>query len=222
MIMKSLAPLFIAIAISLSLNCFAQNRLRSDSKIRNQKSTTDRIPDDDNTFVVSYHVEERINMKFGGRVVTYDVSNINLVPTNDLGHNNVRVVTPKFAKIKALEKQQSPPIPLTIPLIRKPTVTTEKLAEDSQKKYVNIDILSTYERVLEKGYKSVDMLKRVANARYFDGDLVIAAKWYMQLFATTTELEVEYFFRYARALTNIGQNEKAAEMMALFDKKSAK
>ena len=65
------------------------------------------------------------------------------------------------------------------------------------------------------------MLSRVGNGRFFDGDLVMAAKWYSQLFDLTTNLEPEYYFRYAQSLKAIGQIEKAKQMMAVFEKKNA-
>jgi tetratricopeptide (TPR) repeat protein len=87
-------------------------------------------------------------------------------------------------------------------------------------KSVNIDILRTYERVLEKGYKTEEMVRRVANARFFDGDLDVAAKWYAQLYEMNPDWEAVYYYRYAESLKAIKQNEKAQEMMALFELKS--
>jgi hypothetical protein len=61
------------------------------------------------------------------------------------------------------------------------------------------------------------MLVAVANYRFFENDLVIAAKWYTQLFEfCPDELEAVYFYRYAKSLESIGQIEKAKEMMALY------
>jgi hypothetical protein len=85
-----------------------------------------------------------------------------------------------------------------------------------------IDVTATYERILKKGYKSVDMFKRVANARFFEGDLVAAAKWYAELFAMTTDFEDVFYYRYAKSLTAINEHKKAAEMMAIFESKNQK
>lgn len=83
-------------------------------------------------------------------------------------------------------------------------------------KAVNINILSTYERILEKGYKTKEMLIKVADGRYFDGDFVTSAKWYCELFEIATDLQAVYYFRYAQSLKAIGDNEKATEMMKLY------
>ncbi|KDN53802.1 tetratricopeptide repeat protein [Flavobacterium seoulense] len=88
--------------------------------------------------------------------------------------------------------------------------------------YSYVDPLKTYERVIEKGYKSTDMLKKLANAHYFNDELIKAAKWYQELFALakSTDLEPEYYFRYAQCLKSINKNDEANEMMKLFNQKT--
>lgn len=87
--------------------------------------------------------------------------------------------------------------------------------------YSDIDPLKTYERVIEKGYKSADMLKKIGNAYYFNEELDKAAKCYQELFSmnTITDLEPEYYFRYARSLKSINKNDEANEMMKIFNQK---
>ncbi|WP_231129626.1 tetratricopeptide repeat protein [Flavobacterium sufflavum] len=88
--------------------------------------------------------------------------------------------------------------------------------------YSSVDPLKTYERVIEKGYKSADMLKKIGNAYYFKDELDKAAKWYGELFTMTTitDLEPEYYFRYARSLKAINKNDEADEMMKIFNQKT--
>ena len=60
----------------------------------------------------------------------------------------------------------------------------------ADKKYDNysyIDAIKTYERLAEKGYKSVDMFQKLGNAYYFNAELDKAAEWYCELFALTTD-----------------------------------
>ncbi len=84
-------------------------------------------------------------------------------------------------------------------------------------KFTKIKIIESYERVLEKGYITETMLTKVADYRFFDGDLVTAAKWYSQLFEfCPEELEAVYFYRYAKSLESVNQIEKAKEMMAIY------
>ena len=79
--------------------------------------------------------------------------------------------------------------------------------------YAYIDAIKTYERVAEKGYKSAEMFKKLANAYYFNGEYDKAARWYGELFAMTSDLEQEYYYRYAASLKSIGQNDEADEIM---------
>jgi hypothetical protein len=223
--MKRYAPLFIAIASVFSCNCFAQRSAQpANDKTDNAQLLADNTSNN-GLAVVSYHVEERINMAFGSSVTTYDVSSLSLINTNDLGENNVRVVTPRYAKVRA----KALPVALinaqpktAVAAITAPIklLKIDELAKEEKKKYVSIDVLNTYERVLEKGYKSTEMLLRVANSRYFEGNLILSAKWYGELFAMTTDLDPVYYYRYGQSLKAAGDLKKAAEMMKLFDTKS--
>lgn len=99
----------------------------------------------------------------------------------------------------------------------------KSVVEKADKKYNHyayIDAVKTYERVAEKGYKSVDMFRKLANACYFNSELEKAARWYGELFAMTKEVEPEYYYRYSQALKSVGQYAKADEMLAKFNEKS--
>lgn len=218
--MKKYALFFTITANAFSINCLAQSGNDSqDAKATNTQLASDKMSNDD-LAVVSYHVEERINVTLGSNITTYNVSNINLVNTNDLGGTNVRIVTPKYGKPKFETVDNEPPkVPVVVKTKTVKPTKVETAAVDIKEKSVNIDIANTYERVLDKGYKSIDMLKSVGNSRFFDGDLVTAAKWYSQLFAMTTDIEAVYFYRYAESLKAIGEMEKSKEMMALFESK---
>lgn len=205
--MKKYASLLSAIACVFSFSGIAQG--------------TDAI-------VVSYHVVEKINRGFGDiQITTYDVSTLSLVSTTDLGPNNSRTITPKYAKratkattLTPAQVSQTTSTPLNA--LMSPMLPTKMAiaAQMPEKVYVSIDILGTYERVIDKGYKSVDMLTKIANGRYFDGDLVLAAKWYGQLFEMTTDLDAVYFYRYAQSLKAINELEKSREMMKLFESRN--
>ncbi|MFE3869580.1 OmpA family protein [Flavobacterium sp. LS2P90] len=95
-------------------------------------------------------------------------------------------------------------------------------ADKNYDSYAYVDAIKTYERVAEKGYKSVDMFKKLGNAYYFNGELDKAAKWYGELFnmPADSDLEAEYYYRYAQSLRSIGQNDKANEMLQKFIQKS--
>ncbi len=89
----------------------------------------------------------------------------------------------------------------------------------NQEKYVEIDVIKTYERVAGKGYKSVDMFKKIANSYFSNFEPEKAVSWYCELFAMTSNLEFEYYYRYAETLKSIGQNEEAYQLLKKFDQK---
>ncbi|PRZ19374.1 OmpA family protein [Flavobacterium granuli] len=99
-------------------------------------------------------------------------------------------------------------------LAQKARVST---AEKKYDNYAYIDAIKTYERVAEKGYKSVDMFKKLGNSYYYNAQLDQAAKWYAELFTMTQDLEPEYYYRYAQSLRSIGENNKADEIMQKFN-----
>ena len=79
----------------------------------------------------------------------------------------------------------------------------------SKDNFNNIDLLKTYERVAEKEYNSIDMLRKIANAYYFNSELEKVVKWYDELFTMTSNLEPECYYRYEQCLKVVGQNDKA-------------
>ncbi|WP_281337351.1 OmpA family protein [Flavobacterium eburneipallidum] len=93
-------------------------------------------------------------------------------------------------------------------------------ADKNYNTYAYIDAIKTYERVAEKGYKSVDMFQKLGNAYYFNSELEKAAKWYGELFAMAPDQEPEYLYRYAQSLKSIGKTDKANEIMEQFQQKS--
>ncbi len=229
--MKNYIPTLTALVSLFSIHCFAQKSSRPISE------EVDAVAAKYDSVIVSYHVEERINMTFGGRISTYDVKSLSLVATNDLGPNNTRTVTPKYVKIRkktdALKIQPAGwdlhaenPVALTDVVIPTkpftPQIKTDPVVAEAKPVLAYINKTDTYERILNKGYRSVELLKRVANSRFFDGDLAKAAKWYSELFAMTTDLDDVYYYRYAQSLKSIRQEEKANEMIAMFESKTAK
>lgn len=217
--MKSLTLFFVAMSVLFSVDASSQRS--KPVKIKNIGSLLAAA--DEDRAILYYHVEERINMNFGSSVTTYDVSSLSLVSDRNLGENNTRIVTPKYGKPKvkavAVDLKLQPSV---VAKSEKPTALAElirpvSLQPEKKLKYVEIDLLGTYERVLDKGYKSVDLLKKVGNSRFFVGDLEKAAKYYAQLFSLTTDLEAEYYYRYSQALFSIQETEKAKEMLHMYE-----
>lgn len=245
--MKKKILVYIFIVSVFSYNSFAQivqvdtsNKKKVDNQINTKAGVMTTSMKTVKT-IKSYHVEETVNLKFGGHTTTYDVLDPKLINTYDLGPNNTRVITILYNKV---EQNQDVVTPVYSPAEQKTEVTTPSHAKvesintiqtknigdlntnvaiDSPKKmgdYAYIDIIKTYERVTEKGYKSIYMLKKVCNAYFFNDELEKAAKCYAELFALTTDLEPEFYYRYSISLKAIGEDKKAKENLEKFNKLS--
>ncbi|MFA9191219.1 flagellar motor protein MotB [Flavobacterium sp. FZUC8N2.13] len=95
------------------------------------------------------------------------------------------------------------------------TSTTTKVGE----KYAYVNVIKTYERVAEKGYKSIDLFETLGNAFYADMNMEKAAKWYGELFAITSDVKTIHYDQYAKSLYAIGEVEKANGIIEKLNKK---
>lgn len=246
--MKKFVPLFVAL-VSFGAMAQTNNSLAATAQMGNARLVYEGAGNNDNV-VVAYHVEEKIYTRVGVHVTLYTVSSMEYVRKYDLGPGNTRTITPVYAKSKpkaidvvavnqvaaAVIKTDLPKasasvaIP-TLAVIAKPKAEEPKVievpaavvaepAKEKKSMYVNINIIDTYEHTLERGYKSVEMLTKVGNNRYYEGDLVKAARWYTDLYAMTKDLEPSFYFRYSKCLDAINQKAKAKEMMKLFEEKN--
>ncbi|WP_313806087.1 OmpA family protein [Flavobacterium sp.] len=97
-----------------------------------------------------------------------------------------------------------------------------RLASGDKKydKYAYIDAIEIYEKVAEKGHKSPDLFEKLGNSYYFNGEYDKAERWYSELFALTSDVEPEYYFRYAQSLKAVGKYDKADEYLIKFFQKT--
>lgn len=333
----------------LSFCTNAQNNTQVDTNInkveihRSSKTSTPKT-------IKYYCVKEIINSNFGGSVLTYNVSDISLINTNDLGPNNKRIVTTNDGEIvelltrkkesfksqlisstavnsvtikknilkakivatndsdkkqiinnneaktvigKETEKRKSNDISITIlnsnfdekgnssAYIKEknwvetnPTITNKVLKNNSDfttapknannvelkytpnqlenynsssriyddvvvneevtkknailknknievkdsNNFILVNILNTYEKIAEKGYKSIDLFKKIGDQFYFDGDYKKAAKWYSELFSMTSNLDSKYYYHFAHSLKEIGNESMSNEIMQKLNK----
>lgn len=88
------------------------------------------------------------------------------------------------------------------------------------KEYDNLAYLKTSEillEVAESGFTSVDLLQKLANSFYFNNDMQNAAKWYGELMKkNVSNIDPEYYFRYAQALKSIENYEESDKWMKKF------
>lgn len=89
-------------------------------------------------------------------------------------------------------------------------------ASESFNEYAFIDARNLYLKVAERGFTSPEVLQKLGDSYYLTADYKEAARWYKQLFDTTTEdnaINADYFFRYAQSLKSIKQYDLADVQM---------
>lgn len=83
-------------------------------------------------------------------------------------------------------------------------------------KYAYFEAKDIYEKVANKGYKSVDLFQKLGDSYYFNADLLTANKWYTELFAMNESVDPEYLYRYAQTLKAVGDIKKSDEFLQKF------
>ncbi|MDA6071053.1 OmpA family protein [Flavobacterium sp. AC] len=92
-----------------------------------------------------------------------------------------------------------------------------KKAEKQYEQLAYIDAIKIYENVADKGYKSVDLFRKLGNAYYFNGQLQQANKWYTELFLLDQTLDPEYYYRYSQTLKSVGDYNNANKILDAFN-----
>jgi tetratricopeptide (TPR) repeat protein len=230
--MKNNITFYLTIICVFSFNSFAQkNRpFQGNKTMKSKQEIMQSIPEKKNNSIITiklYHVQEIINMQFGGYTTTYTVTDSSLIRTNDLGPNNTRVITIRYVnypkrinynKKNSTNKMLSKSVFDTVQSRPQPHTSTSAVDTlDHHGDYIYIMMIKTFERVADKGYKSVEIFQKLGNAYYYISQMDKAAKWYEKLFAMTTNLEPEYYYRYAQSLRSIGENDKADELLEKFN-----
>lgn len=86
--------------------------------------------------------------------------------------------------------------------------------------FAYVNVIKTYERIVERGFKSEEVLRKLADAYYFRGELPEAAKWYGELYTMNPELSAEHLYRYAQSLRAIENYTLSDQMMVQFKDKN--
>ncbi len=82
-------------------------------------------------------------------------------------------------------------------------------ANSLYKDYNYVDATKLYLKLVESGYASSELYKKLGNIYYFQADYVQAEKWYGKLDAEKAIEDPEYQLRYAQALMSVGKTEEA-------------
>jgi len=84
-----------------------------------------------------------------------------------------------------------------------------------------VEAATEYERAIDKGDRSMEVLQKVGDAYYFNTDMVNANKWYDILISDyLNEVDPEYIFRYSHTLEGIGQYDLAKKWMKTFSNRT--
>ncbi|WP_310556424.1 OmpA family protein [Flavobacterium sp.] len=98
------------------------------------------------------------------------------------------------------------------------TITAQNI-EKGDKQYKDlayVDAIKTYERIANKGYKSVDLFQKLGNSYYFNAKLKEANVWYKELFAMNEKVEPEYYYRYSQTLKSVEDYTNADKYLEKF------
>lgn len=89
-----------------------------------------------------------------------------------------------------------------------------KKADEQFDSYAYIDARKIYLNVVEDGYESAQVFKKLGDTYYFNSEYSEASKWYQKLIQNyPSEVESEYYYRYAQTLKSLGNYEEAEKMM---------
>ncbi|WP_375326173.1 OmpA family protein [Flagellimonas sp. GZD32] len=90
-------------------------------------------------------------------------------------------------------------------------------ADENYNEYSFSPAIDIYKKVLDKGYVSADLLKKLGNSYYFNAKYQEAADTFKKLEETfPDEMEVEDIFKYAQSLKSIGDYEGSTRLMEDF------
>ncbi|ADV49674.1 OmpA family protein [Cellulophaga sp. E16_2] len=77
--------------------------------------------------------------------------------------------------------------------------------------------IDIYKKVLDKGFVSAELLKKLGNSYYFNAEYKDASEIYGRLVTEyPTEVTPDYYFRYAQTLRSLGEYEAADDLMKKF------
>ncbi|MBT8185430.1 MAG: OmpA family protein, partial [Eudoraea sp.] len=99
-------------------------------------------------------------------------------------------------------------------------VAQERIVTKGNIKYQNYSFspaIDIYQKVLDKGYMTQDLLQKLGNAYYFNADYQKAAATYKILIENyEKEVGPEYYFRYSQCTRSLGDYQNADDLMVKF------
>ncbi|SNY99784.1 OmpA family protein [Flagellimonas pacifica] len=88
--------------------------------------------------------------------------------------------------------------------------------------YDFINAREIYLKVVENGYESAQIFKKLGDTYYFNSDYIDAVKWYKELMEKyPNEMEPVYYHRAAQSLKSIGEYHESKKIMGKYAEKSS-
>lgn len=85
-------------------------------------------------------------------------------------------------------------------------------------RFAYVKTIDVLQKVVDKGYKSVDLFQKLGNSYYFNNKMENAAKWYGELMSLDEKIDAEYYFRYAQSLKSLEKYTESDDWMSKFQK----
>lgn len=96
----------------------------------------------------------------------------------------------------------------------------ERLIEKGNEKFDSYSFspaIDIYKKVLDKGYVSADLLRKLGNSYYYNADYKDAAETYKQLVSDySADVTAEDYFKYAQSLKTLGDYDASGDVMIKF------
>lgn len=90
--------------------------------------------------------------------------------------------------------------------------------DKSFSEYSFVEARNIYLEVVEKGYESADLYRKIADSYYFNAEMSKAVTWYEKLNNKfKDEVDPEYLFRYSQCLKNVGRYDESDKIMEQFN-----
>ncbi|MCB0457898.1 MAG: PD40 domain-containing protein [Flavobacteriaceae bacterium] len=87
--------------------------------------------------------------------------------------------------------------------------------------YAFMDAREHYIKAVESGYRSKEVLAKLGDSYYFNGEYQDAAKWYGAMFEYDSDVENEYLHRYATSLKSLGRYATSDRIMEILNERYA-
>jgi len=79
-----------------------------------------------------------------------------------------------------------------------------------------VDVLHIYEEMIRQGFSNEEILKKTADAYFYQGEYRKAYSNYRALFRRYKNLAPVYYFRYVHSLKSVSRYDEAAELMQAY------